>query len=292
MTEPPSLPGVEHRFVRAGGVGLHVAEAGDGEPVVLLHGWPQHWYCWRRVIPRLAEQHRVLCPDLRGFGWSDAPRSSYSKHELAGDIIASLDALELDRVRLVGHDWGGFVAFLVALRAPERIRDLVAFSITHPWARRPRAALLPRLPLLAYQPLVGAPWLGPLVQRFPPFYDALFAAAGGRRIWSDAERDAFTEVLREPARAEAASRVYRTFLVRELPAIARGTFAEERLTVPARLVIGRSDPIVTAFEPAGFEAYADDMRVELVDGGHFLPEERPDAVAERILAGAVGSAEP
>jgi pimeloyl-ACP methyl ester carboxylesterase len=286
VAELPSVPGVEHRFVQAGAVRLHVAEAGAGDPVVLLHGWPQHWYCWRRVIPRLAERHRVVCPDLRGFGWSDAPRSSYAKEELAGDVVALLDALELDRVRLVGHDWGGFVGFLVALRAPERIRDLLALSIVHPWAGRPRAAALARLPLLAYQPLVAAPVLGPLAQRARPFYDAIFAAAGGRRLWSAEERDAFADVLREPARAEASSRLYRTFLTRELPAIARGSYAQQRLTVPTRLVIGRSDPVVTATSVEGFEAHADDMAVELVDGGHFLPEERPDAVADRILAGA------
>jgi pimeloyl-ACP methyl ester carboxylesterase len=284
-TELPAVPGVEHRFVQAGEVRLHVAEAGAGDPVVLLHGWPQHWYCWRRVIPRLAERHRVLCPDLRGFGWSDAPRSTYAKEELAGDVIALLDALGLERVRLVGHDWGGFVAFLVALRAPERIRDLLAFSIVHPWAARPRPAMLPRLPLLAYQPLVAAPFLGPLAQRVRPFYDVVFAAAGGSRIWSAEERDAFAAVLREPARTEATSRLYRTFLLRELPAIARGTYAPGRLTVPTRLVIGRSDPVVTAASVEGFEAHADDMSVELVDGSHFLPEERPDAVADRILAG-------
>jgi hypothetical protein len=71
--------------------------------------------------------------------------------------------------------------------------------------------MLPRLPLLAYQPLLAAPFLGPLAQRFPPFYDALFAFAGGSRIWSAEERDAFADVLRHPARAEAASRLYRTF---------------------------------------------------------------------------------
>jgi len=75
-------------------------------------------------------------------------------------------------------------------------------------------------------------------------------------------------------------------LTRELPAIARGSYAQQRLTVPTRLVIGRSDPVVTAASVEGFEAHADDMAVELVDGGHFLPEERPDAVADRILAGA------
>ena len=284
VTEFPSVPGVEHRFVQAGDVRLHVAEAGAGDPVVLVHGWPQHWYCWRHVVPRLANDHRVVCPDLRGFGWSDAPRSSYAKRELAGDLIALLDAMGLDRVRLVGHDWGGFVAFLVALQAPERVSSLLALSIVHPWAGPPGLGVLPRLPLLAYQPLVAAPLLGPLVQRLPPLYEAIFASAGGRRIWTAEERAAFITALREPARAEATSRLYRTFLLHELPAIARGTYAEEHLTVPARLVVGHSDPVVTAAGLRGYETHADDMKVEFIEGGHFLPEEQPDAVAERIHA--------
>jgi pimeloyl-ACP methyl ester carboxylesterase len=280
VSEPPSLPGVEHRFVQAGGIRMHVAEAGAGDPVLLLHGWPQHWYCWRHVIPRLSDEHRLLCADLRGFGWSDAPRSSYAKQELAGDVIALLDALELDRVRLVGHDWGAFVAFLVALRAPERVSELLALSIIHPWARSvPKPT---RLPLLLYQPLVGAPYLGPLAQRAPGFFDALFAVSGGARLWSAEDRAIYTHVLREPARAEATSRVYRTFLTRELPAIARGIYVSERLTVPTRLVVGRADPVITAVSLDGFQAHADDMTTEIIDGGHFLPEEQPDAVAERI----------
>jgi pimeloyl-ACP methyl ester carboxylesterase len=68
MTLPlPRVDGVEHRWVEAGGVRLHLAEAGEGEPLVLLHGWPQHWYEWREVIGPLAERYRVICPDLRGF---------------------------------------------------------------------------------------------------------------------------------------------------------------------------------------------------------------------------------
>jgi pimeloyl-ACP methyl ester carboxylesterase len=232
------------------------------------------------VIPRLADDHRLLAVDLRGFGWSDAPRTSYAKQELAADVIALLDALELDRVRLVGHDWGAFVAFLVALRAPERVSELLALSIIHPWARR--APELPRLPLLLYQPLVGAPFLGPLAQRLPGLFEALFALSGGGRIWSAEDRDIYTRALREPARAEATSRVYRTFLARELPAIARGTYVSGRLTVPTRLVVGRSDPVIREAGLDGYQDHADDMTVELIDGGHFLPEERPDAVAERI----------
>ena len=74
----PDIPGVVHSHHRANGVRLHVAEAGAGAPVLLLHGWPQHWYEWRHLIPALAPERRVICPDLRGFGWSDAPPSGYA----------------------------------------------------------------------------------------------------------------------------------------------------------------------------------------------------------------------
>src|SRR5271157_6121253 len=102
----PSVAGMSHRTVDIGGLGLHVAEGGEGPPVLLLHGWPQHWYVWRGVAPGLAADHRVICPDLRGFGWSDAPPGDYAKATLAGDIIGLLDAMELDRVDLIAHDWG------------------------------------------------------------------------------------------------------------------------------------------------------------------------------------------
>ena len=103
---PPSIPGVSHRDVGVDGVRLHVAEAGDGPPMVLVHGWPQHWWCWRHLIPRPARSYRVLAPDLRGLGWSDAPPGDHAKSSFAADLLALLDAEGLDRVRLIGHDWG------------------------------------------------------------------------------------------------------------------------------------------------------------------------------------------
>src|SRR5690349_7670324 len=75
-TAMPVVGGVRHYIVQAGGLGFHVAEAGDGTPVLMLHGFPQHWYAWRKVIPLLPGS-RLICPDLRGFGWSDAPRRGY-----------------------------------------------------------------------------------------------------------------------------------------------------------------------------------------------------------------------
>ena len=274
----PPLEGAEHRFAQAGDIRMHYAEAGDpaAEPLVLLHGWPQNHYMWRRVIPLLADRFRIIAPDLRGFGWSDAPDSSYAKQELADDVANLLDALELDQVRLAGHDWGGYAAFLLAITAPERVSVLRAFSITHPWAPaspRPQDAVL-----LAYQPIIGMPVLGPAIQRFTPALDLLFATQGD--WWSDEDRRVYTDSFREPERAEAASRVYRTFITRE--AFAAGP--DERLTVPTRLVVGTSDPVITASRTEEFEEHADDMAVEFVDGSHWLPEEHPQLVADRIAA--------
>ncbi len=112
---------------------VHVAEAGDGPPIVLLHGWPQHRYEWRRVVPELSRTHRVIMPDLRGLGWSSVPDGPYDKETLVDDLLDLLDAEWLDEVDLVGHDWGGWVGFLAGLRAPERFRSLTALGIVHPW---------------------------------------------------------------------------------------------------------------------------------------------------------------
>ena len=86
----PYVPGVRHRQVRAGDLEMHVAEAGEGDPIVLLHGWPQHWYLWRDVIPLLAPHGRVICPDLRGFGWTDAPDSTTRRSSSCGSAPGAM----------------------------------------------------------------------------------------------------------------------------------------------------------------------------------------------------------
>src|ERR687892_1744337 len=107
----PDVDGVEHRMVQVeasdGALHVHLAEAGEGEPLLMLHGWPQHWYAWRRVVPQVNDRFRLLMPDLRGFGWTEAPGHGYDPRTFASDAIALLDALGIERVKLVGHDWGG-----------------------------------------------------------------------------------------------------------------------------------------------------------------------------------------
>src|SRR4051794_20779483 len=112
--ELPSLPGIRHtEHDLPTGVRVHVAEAGpvDGPPVLCLHGWPQHWWMWRGVIPRLSDRHRLICPDLRGFGWSGWPADGdFHKPRLADDAAALLDVLGIERADVMGHDWGAWSA--------------------------------------------------------------------------------------------------------------------------------------------------------------------------------------
>ena len=276
----PHVDGVQHEFVQAGEVRLHVATAGPagGEPVVLLHGWPQHWYMWRHQIPALAaDGYRVIAPDLRGFGWSDAPHSSYAKEEFARDTVALLDALGLDRVRLAGHDWGAFTGWLLTLEHPERISSYVAVAVAPPWlpGRTPPTALPA---VLAYQPWISTPFLGAQLQRRAPFVETVFRVAGGRRIWSEEEEREFTAQYREPDRAEAASRVYRTFLTRELPAMLRGRYRRGPTTVRSLMLAPTGDPIVGPPKPG----YPDPIEVREVQGGHFLPEHKPELVTAAL----------
>ena len=108
----PDVPGVRHaHHDLPTGVRVHVAEAGpaDGPPVLCLHGWPQHWLIWRGVIGELQDSHRLICPDLRGHGWSGWPQDGdFRKARLADDALALLDALGIERADVIGHDWGGW----------------------------------------------------------------------------------------------------------------------------------------------------------------------------------------
>ncbi len=269
----PPCDGVQHDFVDAGGVRLHVASAGpaDGPPVVLLHGWPEHWWLWHAVIPALAaDGRRVIAPDLRGFGWSEVTPVGYEKEQLASDVLALLDALGIGQVDLVGHDWGGWTAQLVALRAPQRVRTLSLLNIPHVWQKP--GGTVRYAHRLAYQPLVAAPGLGRLVQRGAPMWWVMRRSG----MPAPAARE-FRAAMREPGRAYAGSLVYRSFLLRDIPAAARGRYDAQRLTMPVRVLFGLDDVAIKRSMLDGFAEHADDVQITDVPGcGHFIVDEQPE----------------
>ena len=278
MTAPlPAVAGVTHRTVEVGDLAVHVAEAGRGEPLVLLHGWPQHWYCWRRVVPLLADHYRLVMPDLRGHGWTSAPDDGYDKEQLATDLLGLLDVLELPQVGLVGHDWGGWTGFLACLRAPERFRAFLALGIVPPF-QRPSLGKALQGWRMAYQLPLATPLLGQGLMRAG--LASQVVRAGSRRDVGDVST--YGAVFRQPARARATTALYRTFLLSESRQVMGSRYADARLTVPTLLVNGADDPVASRSLVDGWQEHADEMSVEFLEGvGHFVPEEAPEVVAER-----------
>jgi pimeloyl-ACP methyl ester carboxylesterase len=281
MTAPPEIDGAQHRRVQvetadAGALRVHYAEAGEGPPLLLLHGWPQHFWCWRRVVPQLAEEFRLICPDLRGFGWTDAPGRGYDSETFAADAVALLDALELERAGVIGHDWGGFAGFLLALHHPERVSALIVVSAPIPWVR-PSPRVLASTWRTWYAWALAA--IGrEAVARRPGAVRLMLLRGAPDDAIDEQEAEVYAERLRQPAQAEATQLLYRSYM-RSALALGARRYAALRLTVPTRLVVGRRDQAVPETVVQGFEPHADDMALELVDGaGHFLPEERPDVV--------------
>ncbi|OBK80103.1 alpha/beta fold hydrolase [Mycobacterium sp. 1274761.0] len=275
--EPPPIVGVRRSFVEAHGVRFHVTEAGpaDGRPVLALHGWPQHHWEYRDLLADPPPGLRIIAPDLPGYGWSGPPPHKWAKADVAKDVLALMDALGLDRVLLVAHDWGAYVGYLMVLEEPARFGGFLPMNINHPWVS-PGAAL-PHLWRLSYQlPLAtfGVPF-----QRYTPLVN-FFLRVGSEMNREDAQ--VFAERFRDPVCARAGRDTYRTFLLRELPAGARQP-EKRRATVPIRVLYGGRDTVVRPSMVAPESAKADDYTLETVDATHFVVDERPDLVRKKLI---------
>lgn len=259
---------------------FHVAEAGsDGPPILLLHGFPQHSHAWRHVLADLATDHRVYALDLRGAGGSEAPRRGYDSATLSGDVLAVMDALDLPDVVLAGHQWGGWLGFHLALAAPDRFTALVAVNAPHPW-------LLHRKLLLQawrfwYTALLEYPVLGSWVIRTRPGV-LRWMLRRGRPDLPEADVDVFLDVAREPARAHAGQQLHWQIVMRDIPRRALGGYGRQHLAVPTLVLAGSHDFAYSPRSITGAGRHADDLTVRVVDGGHYLPEERPEIVAAAI----------
>jgi pimeloyl-ACP methyl ester carboxylesterase len=278
----PAVEGVEHRFVEVNGIRVHLAEAGppDAPAVLLLHGWPQHWYMWRRVMAALGGEYRLLAPDLRGFGWTEPPGHGYDGETFAADQTALLDALGLDRAHVVGHDWGGWTAILLGILHPDRVERMVVCNAPHPWSR-----LSPRVALEAWRSwytwVLAMPGVGRWTLRQRSITRNFLGSGNVGTPFTDHEVELYAESFREPARARAIVQLYR-YYQRALREGVRGRWHRHRLIAPTLLLFGERDRYLTPKLLPGYEPFADDMRIELVpDSGHFIVEEKPQLVIER-----------
>jgi pimeloyl-ACP methyl ester carboxylesterase len=277
----PHVEGVEHHYAQVNGFRMHYAEAGTGEPLILQHGWPQHWWMWRHQIPRLAERYRLIVPDLRGYGWSEVTPSGYDKPQFASDVVALMDELGIEKARYAGHDWGAVAGYILAIEHAERFERVACLGAPPPWRKSPPPATL-MLATVAYQGLISAPVLGGLAVR-NGFPEVILKAARQLGEFSDEEMRTYRASLDEPGHDHASVQTYRTFLTRELPASLRGG-PSGRLRVPTLVMMGAEELLVKGLDQNLVSEYADDVTFDIVEGsGHFLPEEVAVHVTNELL---------
>jgi pimeloyl-ACP methyl ester carboxylesterase len=270
-------PMIEHDFVKVDGLRLHYATAGEGEPLVLLHGWPQYWWSWREVIGPLSTRYRVICPDVRGLGLSEGASADYSLRRLAADLIGLFDALGIERARLAGHDWGAAIGYEACFGWPERFDAFMPIGGLTPWSSD---GAPPRLWLRPWHiPVLAAVGRASMATRK--------IAANSLRAWRHAgefnseEMGAYLDSVCRPASAAATQRYYRNVALYEIPRFVRH-HSEMRLQVPTLHLNGEHDPL-TVGVPHSYRRYADEMRLELLpDCGHFIAEEAPEALLARM----------
>lgn len=287
------MPTVTERRLQVNGIALNVAQAGppDGPPVLLLHGFPDDWRLWRHQVDALAAAgHRVIAPDLRGFGQSDRPpdTAAYRMRTLVADVAGLLDVLGVDRAAVVGHDWGAALGWQVAMFLPDRVSRLVVVSVGHPLAVA--AAGLPQRRLSWYMLWFLFPGVA---ERALPADDWSFFRAWawqGAPPGQDPDADRQVEGLSRPGALTAGLNWYRAnidpagFVLDDpgrvsLPAVACPTvgvwssadvaLGEEQMTGSARYVAG----------PWRYE------RIEDVD--HWVPVRTPGRLS-RLLVDVLG----
>ena len=282
----------EHRFVAANGARFHVAELGDGPTVLLLHGFPQFWWAWRQQLAPLAEAgYRACAMDLRGYGASDKPPRGYDTRTSATDVASVLRSLGSSRAVVVGHGWGGWIAWSMPTLQPTVTRAIASLSMPHPLAfRKASFTRVGQLRANSYLGGLQRPFVperqmtvhGGYVQRL------LREWASPEGIWpSPEEAKRYSDAMALPFVAHSAAEYYR-WLVRSQVRPDGWRFAalmRTPITVPVLQLHGGHDRAVLPSSAGGSQAWCEGpFERHLLPGvGHFLPEEAPEQVNGYLL---------
>lgn len=264
----------EDRFVRVGDQLVHIEQAGQGEPVILLHGFGASTYSWRKVMPALAESFRVIAIDLNGFGYTQRPRDfeSYTREAQADLVLRVMDALGLDRAHLVGHSYGGGLTLWIASRHPERLRSIVLVDSSAPTYandRRSRAATV--------KPLVGL-YLRSFVLRPETVRRALLHSFYDDSLVTPELVHEYYERIRVEGVVDAYYGL--TAPVRTPPE----PVELEKIQVPALVVWGAEDELISVESGRRAAARLPHSEFAVMDGvGHVPMEERPEELLRIVL---------
>ncbi len=263
-------------IVSVNGLRMHVRSAGEGPAVLLMHGFPDTHVVWRKQVgPLVRAGYRVIAPDLRGYGQSDAPEavSAYRIEHICADMLALLDVLGIERARVVGHDWGALAGWLLCVEAPERVEQYVALSVGHP-AALARAGIQQHL-RSSYMLWFMTPVLAEKALMAGDFY-AMQHFTSERSQVMHWRRD-----LREPGRMTAALNYYRANVPRGL---ALGGKVDQ-VTVPVMGIWSDRDPALTEAQMRDSARYVTAaFRYERIEGAdHWLQLTAADRVNALLL---------
>ena len=284
------------RIALSTGVTLNVALAGptDAPPIILLHGFPESHRTWRGLAPLLEDRLRLVMPDQRGFGGSDKPTDvdAYRIDCIVDDVFALADALEIDRFALVGHDWGGAPAWAAAIKGDPRVERLAIINSPHPLIFQ-RSLIEDPDQRIASQYITAfrAPGFEQAVEAmgFEAFFDKSFAKHVDLASIPGEERAAYIAEWSRPGAMTAMLHWYRAsqmivpppgvtvpmpdWLLRAFPVV----------KVPTLVIWGMKDKALLPVQLYGLDALVEDLRIHrIADAGHFVPWEKPEAVAAAL----------
>ena len=278
------------------GITLNVQLGGpaEGAPILLLHGFPESHRTWRGVLPELARDYRVIAPDQRGFGASDKPEGieAYKTERILEDLVALADALGLERFTLVGHDWGGAVAWLAALRHADRLRRLVIVNAPHPLVFQ--KSLIEDPAQRAASQYINA-FRNPAMEQglaamgLESFFAKTFASHADVTLISAEERQHYLEDWSRPGALTAMLNWYRASEIvvpkpgeaAQAPAWTLAPFP--KIAVPTLVLWAMRDTALLPVQLEGLDALVEDLRVVTVaEAGHFVPWEQPETVVAAI----------
>ncbi len=280
-----ALPrGWDEGYVEANGIRLHYVAAGSGPLVILLHGFPEFWYSWRAAIEPLSQIRRVVALDMRGYNFSDKPRDGYDLATLCADVRGVIEALGERQADVIGHDWGGVVAWVFGMREPDYTRKLAILNAPHLGLALRELRNLRQLRRSSY---VGffqfAGWAERAITA--DHYGVVwrtFRSADRKREWlGDEDIQRYVTAIARPGALTAALSYYRQ-LVRGGPA---AIGVARVITAPTLVLWGEQDPYLGVELLDGLEDWATDLRVErFPEAGHWVNQQLPDAVNEALLA--------
>jgi len=290
-----SFEGLVHREVHANGLRFHVAECGEGDRLALcLHGFPEQWFSWRHQMPLLARLGwRVQAPSLRGYGASDRPerRDDYAIELLLDDVAGLIDAARAREVMLLGHDWGGILAWFFALRRLRPLDRLVVMNLPHPGAAASVFKGFRQLRRSWYAFFFQIPWLP----------ERLLALRGAQAIgdaflhmtvqpgrYPDEILARYREAALQPGALKAMLDYYRA-LLRGGGLRRQQALGHPLIEVPTLMIWGEHDTALSKQATVGTDAFVKDLSLRyLPDAGHFVQQDQPEQVNEMLEAWLAG----